>query len=106
MDSINYADEQMPFISSRFPQLGEDELKIIRLTILEAYREARNPSSTSYTKLYEVFNRKMLEDLNHDDIDSVDEYRRISRGIFAIATYLDQRGNEEKGVSNGAANSR
>jgi hypothetical protein len=40
MDSIKYADEQMVYVAAKFPQLG-DELSIIRLTIIEAYREGR-----------------------------------------------------------------
>jgi hypothetical protein len=48
-----------------------------------------------YTDLAVIFTRKMLLDLNHESIDDVDEFRRISRGIEAIAHYLDFKGVPE-----------
>jgi hypothetical protein len=95
LDSIKYADEQMIYIAAQFPQLG-DELSIIRLTILEAYRAGRMDTfNSSYTDIARIFTRKQSLDLNHENINDVDEFRRISRHIEGVAHYLDYKGVPE-----------
>jgi hypothetical protein len=80
----------MIYVAAKFPQLGDD-LSIIRLTILEAYRAGRGDTADkTYTHLADVFTRKMQVDLSKNNMD-IDEFRRISRGLDAIATYLDNR---------------
>lgn len=44
--------------------------------------------SVSYTYLEEHFTRKLMYDLQNNKIN-VDEFRRISRTLSAIACYLD-----------------
>jgi hypothetical protein len=81
----------MMCVAERFPQLGDD-LSIIRLTILEAYRAGRKTIyDKTYTQLIDIFIRKMQRNMNHESIDDVNEFRRISRGISAIAEYLDYK---------------
>jgi hypothetical protein len=50
---------------------------------------------TTYSEIADLFIRKMQLDLNHESIDDVDEFRRISRGIGALAHYLDFKGVPE-----------
>jgi hypothetical protein len=91
MDSIKYADEQMVYVAAKFPQLGDD-LSIIRLTILEAYRAGRETIyDKSHTQLIDIFIRKMQRNMNHESINEINEFRRINRGISAIADYLDYK---------------
>lgn len=44
----------------------------------------------TYSHLADIFTRKMMQDLANEKIET-DEFRRFSRGISAIADYLDYK---------------
>jgi hypothetical protein len=44
----------------------------------------------TYSRIADIFTRKMMQDLYTGKMNT-DEFRRVSRGIAAIANYLDHK---------------
>jgi hypothetical protein len=48
----------------------------------------------TYSQLADIFTRKLMQDLYNGKMNT-DEFRRISRGLSALAHYLDFKGVPE-----------
>jgi hypothetical protein len=80
----------------KYKELNQENAFVIELLeIIEKLQQEQRITDKTYTHIADIFTRKMLLDLNHESIDDVDEFRRISRGIGAIAHYLDFKGVPE-----------